>query len=78
MRKLSENSNIDLSASWDRHVKSIGEETWFQVVADMSLPVVDMLWQSHLVDMSQVREGIGLRGYAQRDPIVEYKKGRSR
>ena len=28
----------------------------------------------HLVDMDQVREGIGLRGYAQRDPIVEYKR----
>jgi len=32
------------------------------------------MWMDHLVDMDQLREGIGLRGYAQRDPMVEYKR----
>ncbi|HXK52909.1 MAG TPA: SEC-C metal-binding domain-containing protein, partial [bacterium] len=33
-----------------------------------------MLWMEHLVDMDNLRDGIGLRGYAQKDPIVEYKR----
>jgi len=43
-------------------------------VSGFGCPVIDYLWMEHLVDMDQIREGIGLRGYAQRDPMVEYKR----
>jgi preprotein translocase subunit SecA len=36
--------------------------------------VIDQLWKDHLLNMDHLKEGIGLRGYAQHDPLVEYKK----
>jgi preprotein translocase subunit SecA len=38
------------------------------------LSVLDQLWQDHLLSMDHLKEGIGLRGYAQHDPLVEYKR----
>lgn len=40
----------------------------------VSLMALDSQWKDHLLAMDQLKEGIGLRGYGQRDPIVEYKK----
>ena len=37
------------------------------------LRVVDNKWMDHIDDMDQLRQGIGLRAYAQRDPVIEYK-----
>lgn len=37
------------------------------------LKVIDNKWMSHIDDMDQLREGIGLQAYGQRDPVVEYK-----
>jgi len=59
---------------WEKKEKEFGKEMWLQIVSAFSRPVIDYLWMEHLVDMDQVREGIGLRGYAQRDPMVEYKR----
>jgi len=38
------------------------------------LQIVDNLWKDHLLGMDHMKEGIGLRGYAQKDPLTEYKK----
>ena len=38
------------------------------------LSVLDTLWKEHLLNMDHLKEGIGLRGYAQKDPLVEYKR----
>ncbi len=38
------------------------------------LQVVDVQWKDHLLSMDHLKEGVGLRGYGQRDPLVEYKK----
>jgi preprotein translocase subunit SecA len=38
------------------------------------LQIVDQQWKEHLRDLDHLKEGIGLRGYGQRDPLVEYKK----
>lgn len=40
----------------------------------VSLKTIDSLWLEHLETMEHLRDGIGLRGYAQRDPLVEYKQ----
>ena len=37
------------------------------------LKVIDQKWMSHIDDMEQLRQGIGLQAYGQRDPLVEYK-----
>jgi preprotein translocase subunit SecA len=36
--------------------------------------VIDQLWKDHLLNVDHLKEGIGLRGYGQRDPLIEYKK----
>ena len=38
------------------------------------LQVIDTQWKDHLLGMDYLKEGIGLRGYGQRDPLIEYKK----
>jgi preprotein translocase subunit SecA len=40
----------------------------------LMLQIVDTQWKDHLYGIDHLKEGIGLRGYAQRDPLVEYKK----
>jgi len=49
-----------------------------QVLADVErnlmLQIVDAQWKDHLYSLDHLKEGIGLRGYGQRDPLVEYKK----
>jgi preprotein translocase subunit SecA len=73
IQKISENSEFTQD-DWAKKEQDFSEQTWLTIVAELSLPVIDMLWMEHLVDMEQVRLGIDLRGYAQRDPMVEYKK----
>jgi preprotein translocase subunit SecA len=53
--------------------KEMGEEISRDIEKFVCLQVVDNLWTDHLEAIDDLREGIGLRGYAQRDPLVEYK-----
>ncbi len=41
---------------------------------DIMLQIVDQQWKDHLYSLDHLKEGIGLRGYGQRDPLVEYKR----
>jgi preprotein translocase subunit SecA len=45
-----------------------------RVERDVMLSIVDAQWKDHLYALDHLKEGIGLRGYGQRDPLVEYKK----
>ncbi|HEY3381438.1 MAG TPA: preprotein translocase subunit SecA [Vicinamibacterales bacterium] len=45
-----------------------------RVERDIMLQIVDVQWKDHLYSLDHLKEGIGLRGYGQRDPLVEYKK----
>jgi preprotein translocase subunit SecA len=47
---------------------------WIDIEKAVLIRSIDTLWVEHLEAMSSVRQGIGLRGYGQRDPLVEYKK----
>jgi len=38
------------------------------------LQITDSQWKDHLLNIDHLKEGIGLRGYAQKDPLIEYKK----
>ena len=51
-----------------------GNEPMRQVERVILLSTIDTLWKDHLLAMDHLREGIGLRGYGQKDPLVEYKK----
>ena len=51
-----------------------GEENFRQLERYMMLNTVDTLWKDHLLSMDHLKEGIGLRGYAQQNPLIVYKK----
>jgi preprotein translocase subunit SecA len=54
--------------------KVLGHETMRLHERFVMLQVVDQQWKDHLLAIDHLKEGIGLRGYGQRDPLVEYKK----
>ncbi len=53
---------------------TIGPEVMRQHERTIMLYVIDTAWKDHLLAMDHLKEGIGLRGYGQRDPLTEYKK----
>ncbi|MEI6886778.1 MAG: SEC-C metal-binding domain-containing protein [bacterium] len=53
--------------------EELGEVKLLIIAKAVMLQTMDELWTEHLEAMQDLREGIGLRGYAQRDPLVEYK-----
>jgi preprotein translocase subunit SecA len=59
---------------YERKEQSIGVELLRRLERDIMLQIVDAQWKDHLYSLDHLKEGIGLRGYGQRDPLVEYKK----
>lgn len=53
---------------------AVGEEDFRQLERVVVLQTVDNLWKDHLLSMDHLKEGIGLRGYAQQNPLLIYKK----
>ena len=75
VRKVGDFCDFDLEERWDQYAEKLGEERWLAALGKhFSLPVIDMLWMQHLVDMDHLKEGSKLKGYAQKNPIVEYKR----
>jgi preprotein translocase subunit SecA len=60
--------------SYDEKEKIVGREVLQRVERDIMLQIVDAQWKDHLYSLDHLKEGIGLRGYGQRDPLIEYKK----
>jgi len=58
---------------YDAREEQYGAETTREIEKLVLLNTIDNLWINHLEDIDYLREGIGLRGYASRDPLVEYK-----
>jgi preprotein translocase subunit SecA len=58
---------------YDQRKKQLGSEMIAQIERYVMLSVSDTLWMDHLDAVENLRGGIGLRGYGQRDPLVEYK-----
>jgi preprotein translocase subunit SecA len=54
--------------------KEIGEESMRKIEKLIVLQTIDTLWMGHLDEIDYLRQGIGLRGYGQRDPLIEYKR----
>jgi preprotein translocase subunit SecA len=61
-------------AGYLRKEEAIGTELLRRLERDIMLQIVDAQWKDHLYSLDHLKEGIGLRGYGQRDPLVEYKK----
>ncbi len=63
-----------LKQRYDAKEKLIGPEAMRHHERMIMLSVIDQQWKDHLLSMDHLKEGIGLRGYGQHDPLVEYKR----
>ena len=63
-----------LKARYDAKEQLIGADAMRHHERIIMLSVLDQQWKDHLLSMDHLREGIGLRGYGQHDPLVEYKR----
>jgi preprotein translocase subunit SecA len=71
---LRESLSSAVRAAYDTRESDIGSETMRYLEKVVFLQVLDTQWKDHLLGMDHLKEGIGLRGYGQRDPLTEYKK----
>jgi preprotein translocase subunit SecA len=71
---LTEAITADAQAAYERREQEFGSEVMREVERRVVLSVLDRKWREHLYEMDYLREGIGLRGYGQRDPLIEYQR----
>jgi len=71
---LSEELKADAHKAYDAREETLGEEVMRELERRVLLSVLDRKWREHLYEMDYLREGIGLRAYSQRDPLVEYQR----
>ena len=64
----------DARLAYKRRTDEIGEELMRELERRVMLSVIDRKWRDHLYEMDYLKEGIGLRAMAQRDPLVEYQR----
>ncbi|WP_343187901.1 preprotein translocase subunit SecA [Buchnera aphidicola (Periphyllus koelreuteriae)] len=69
-KKISEKFNINYSIKEN----IIGKKNMREIEKSIMLKKLDFFWQEHLSEMEYLRQGIHLRGYAQKDPKIEYKR----
>ncbi len=62
-----------VQAEFRKREKNLGKELWISIIRMIFLSTIDKYWMDHLTAIEDLREGINLRGYAQLDPLVEYK-----
>ncbi|HSS93707.1 MAG TPA: preprotein translocase subunit SecA [Candidatus Dormibacteraeota bacterium] len=70
---LADHLNAAAADAYDKKVEEIGPELMPLVEKDVMLRTIDWQWMEYLTQMEHFREGVGLRAYGQRDPLVEYK-----
>ncbi len=63
-----------VDARLEAREQEIGEQDWSMVERLVLLRTIDSLWVEHLTELDDMRRGIGLRGYAQQDPLNEFRK----
>ncbi len=64
----------DAQEAYDRRETELGADNMRELERQVMLTVLDRKWREHLYEMDYLREGIGLRAMAQRDPLVEYQR----
>ncbi|HEY3407509.1 MAG TPA: SEC-C metal-binding domain-containing protein, partial [Propionicimonas sp.] len=74
VEQLVEDFQADAQKAYDARTELLGAETMREFERQVLLTVLDRKWREHLYEMDYLREGIGLRAMAQRDPLVEYQR----
>jgi preprotein translocase subunit SecA len=63
-----------IEAAYKKKEQELGSELLRLLEKMVMLRTIDTLWKDHLLGIDSLREGIGLRGYGQKDPLIEYKR----
>jgi preprotein translocase subunit SecA len=71
---LLEDLKTQVLEAYERKEKELGSELMRFLEKTFMLQVIDHHWKDHLLGMDHLRDGIGLRGYGQKDPLIEYKR----
>ncbi|GIJ69396.1 protein translocase subunit SecA [Virgisporangium ochraceum] len=71
---LEERLKDDAHGAYDAREEELGPEAVRELERQVLLAVIDRKWREHLYEMDYLQEGVGLRAYAQRDPLVEYQR----
>ncbi len=71
---LLEDLRAQARESYDRREQDLSSELMRFLEKTFMLQVIDHHWKDHLLGMDHLRDGIGLRGYGQKDPLIEYKR----
>jgi preprotein translocase subunit SecA len=64
----------DAHTAYEHREEELGSEPMRELERQVLLAVIDRKWREHLYEMDYLQEGVGLRAYAQRDPLVEYQR----
>src|SRR5579884_539480 len=65
---------VKVRAAYEQKERELGSDLMRYLEKMLLLQVIDHHWKDHLLAMDQLRDGIGLRGYGQKDPLIEYKR----
>lgn len=71
---IAEKVKEDALAAYDRREEQLGSEAMRELERRVILSVLDRKWREHLYEMDYLQEGIGMRAYAQKDPLIEYQR----
>ncbi len=71
---LVQDVKTQVQEAYGRKEKELGSELMRFLEKTFMLQVIDHHWKDHLLGMDHLRDGIGLRGYGQKDPLIEYKR----
>jgi preprotein translocase subunit SecA len=63
-----------LSAAYDRRTQELGQTVMAAFTRRVLLAVVDARWKAHLIEIDHLRDGVHLRSYAQKNPVVEFQR----
>ncbi len=72
--EIEEFINTELTKDYEQKMANFSQEQRNEIERLIYLQILDSLWREHLYAMDALKTGIGLRGYNQKDPLVEYKK----
>ncbi|MEU8274140.1 preprotein translocase subunit SecA [Microbispora bryophytorum] len=71
---IAEKVKEDAFAAYGRREEQLGSEAVRELERRVILSVLDRKWREHLYEMDYLQEGIGMRAYAQKDPLIEYQR----
>jgi preprotein translocase subunit SecA len=71
--EIKEKITINSLASYETKKETVDSDRFNRIIKFLALRVIDRKWMNHLDNMDELRQGIGLRAYGQKDPLTEYK-----